>query len=152
MTGRGGGWVVAQFALMALGLVAVVIPPDWPSSVRGALTVVGAVLAVAGAAVAVAASRALGRALTPYPRPVEGAPLVEAGPYRFVRHPIYSGALLFFAGWSLFAGPVALAVTAALALLWAGKTAVEERHLRATHPGYADYASRVPRRLVPGLY
>jgi protein-S-isoprenylcysteine O-methyltransferase Ste14 len=152
MSGRGGGWVAAQFALIALVVIAVVIPPDWPSGARGVLSVVGAVLALAGAAVAVAASRALGRGLTPFPRPAEGAALVERGPYRVVRHPVYAGGLLFFVGWSLYAGPVALALTVLLALLWAGKTAVEERYLRDVYPAYGDYASRVRSRLVPGVY
>jgi protein-S-isoprenylcysteine O-methyltransferase Ste14 len=152
MSGRGGGWVAAQFALIALVVIAVVIPPDWPSGARGVLPVVGAVLALAGAAVAVAASRALGRGLTPFPRPAEGAALVERGPYRVVRHPVYAGGLLFFVGWSLYAGPVALALTVLLALLWAGKTAVEERYLRDVYPAYGDYASRVRSRLVPGVY
>jgi protein-S-isoprenylcysteine O-methyltransferase Ste14 len=150
--GRGGSWVVAQFALMGAALVAIVVPPDWPSGARDALVVIGVVLLVLGVIVAVAAGRALGRAMTPFPRPIEGAELVETGPYRVVRHPVYTGGLLFFVGWSLIAGPVALALTLALAALWAGKIAVEERYLRATHPGYVDYARRVRRRLVPGVY
>ena len=149
---RGGGWVVAQFALMGAALVAIVIPPDWPSDVRTVLAVVGVVLLLSGAVVAVAAGRALGKGMSPFPRPPEGAPLVETGPYGIVRHPVYAGGLGFFVGWSLIAGPVALALTLVLAVLWAGKIAVEERHLRAAHPGYDDYARRVPRRLVPGVY
>ena len=152
MTGRGSGWVIAQFALIAACLVAVAIPPDWPASARTVLAVVGGLTALAGLGVAVAAARALGRGLTPFPRPVEGAPLAESGPYGVVRHPIYAGGLLFFLGWSLFAGPVALALTALLAVLWAGKTAVEERYLREMHPEYPSYASRVRFRLVPGVY
>ena len=152
MSGRGGGWVLAQFALIALTMVAVVVPPDWPDGAHMALSLVGAVLALAGAAIAAAASRALGRGLTPFPRPAEGAALVERGPYRVVRHPVYAGGILFFAGWSLYAGPVALALTVVLAILWAGKTAVEERYLRDAYPGYSDYVSRVRSRLVPGVY
>lgn len=152
MSARGGGWVLAQFALMGAALVAIVVPPDWPSGARDVLAVVGAALLLAGALVAVAAVRSLGRAMTPFPRPLEGAQLVETGPYRVVRHPVYTGGLLFLVGWSLIAGPVALALTLALAVLWAGKIAVEERYLRAAHPGYDDYANRVPRRLVPGVY
>ena len=53
-----------------------------------------AVLAAAGVAVCVAAGRVLGRGLTPFPRPVEGAPLADTGPYGVVRHPFYAGALL----------------------------------------------------------
>lgn len=152
MSDRGTGWVVAQFVLMAVCLGAVLVPPDWPSRARTALAVVGGLLALAGLAVAIAAARVLGRSLTPFPRPLANAPLVEAGPYRVVRHPIYAGGLLFFLGWSLFAGPVALVPAGMLAVLWAGKTALEERHLRAAHPAYAAYASRVRFRLVPRVY
>ena len=150
MTGRGGGWVVAQFALMALAFAAALVPPDWPDSTRGALSAIGALIALGGGILAVVAGRSLGRGLTPFPRPVDGAPLADRGPYSIVRHPIYTGGLLFFLGWSLYAGPVALAVTVALAALWVGKIAVEERHLRAAYPGYADYAARVRWRLFPG--
>ena len=152
MSDRGTGWVVAQFALMALCLTAVVVPPDWPSAARTTLSVVGGLLALAGLVVAAVAARALGRSLTPFPRPVAGAPLSYAGAYRVVRHPMYAGGLLFFLGWSLFAGPVALVLTGALAVLWAGKTAVEERHLRTAYPAYDAYAARVRFRLVPWVY
>jgi protein-S-isoprenylcysteine O-methyltransferase Ste14 len=152
MSGRGGGWVVAQFSVIALCLVAVVIPPDWPSRARGVLTAVGAVLALAGIGVAVWASRVLGPALTPFPRPVAGTALVSSGPYAVVRHPVYAGGLLFFVGWSLYAGPAALVLTGVLATVWARKTAVEERQLLRVHPGYGAYAARVRRRMVPGVY
>ena len=56
---------------------------------------------------------------------------------------MYSGGILFFGGWSLYAGPVALILTAALVVLWVGKTAVEERHLRDVYPAYAEYETRV---------
>ena len=75
-----------------------------------------------------------------------------AGPFAHVRHPIYAGGLLFFVGWSLFAGPLALVLTAALGVLWALKARVEERHLLSRYPGYAAYAARVRSRLVPGIY
>jgi protein-S-isoprenylcysteine O-methyltransferase Ste14 len=150
--GRGGGWVVTQFVLIGLIMLAVVVPLDWPSEARGTLGAIGAVLAVAGGAFAVWAARTLGRGLTPFPKPAAGGALVETGPFRHVRHPIYTGGLLFFLGWSLYAGPVALALTAVLGVLWALKARVEERHLAARYPGYAGYAARVRRRLVPGLF
>jgi protein-S-isoprenylcysteine O-methyltransferase Ste14 len=152
VTGRGGGWVVAQFVLMGLCFASAFVPPDWPSSIQRVLTVVGAALAVAGGAFAVWAGRVLGRGMTAYPKPVEGAPLVDSGPYALVRHPIYSGALLFFVGWSLFAGPVALALTVLLGGLWAAKAAVEEAHLRRAHPEYDAYAARVRGRLIPAVF
>jgi protein-S-isoprenylcysteine O-methyltransferase Ste14 len=149
---RGAGWVVAQFALMALILAAAVVPPDWPDDARRPLTALGALAAVAGAGLAVWAGRALGRSFTPFPRPAADGALVESGPFRYVRHPVYSGGLVFLVGWSLYAGPVSLALTAALAVLWALKARVEERHLAQRYPGYATYAGRVRARLVPRIY
>lgn len=150
--GRGGGFVAAQFALMGAILLAVLVPPDWPAAGREARWLGASLLAVTGVAISVAAGRALGGALTPCPAPVAGAPLAETGPYGVVRHPLYSGVLLVFAGWSLVAGPVALALTLALAVLWGFKARLEERHLRDMHPGWDAYAQRVRRRFVPGLY
>lgn len=149
--GRGGAWVVAQFTLIALVIASVGVPPEWPSNVSRVLSVVGAVLAVAGGAVAVWAARSLGTALTPFPEPGADGSLVETGPFAHVRHPVYAGGLLFFLGWSLFAGVVALVLSAVLGVLWYAKALTEERRLRARYPGYAAYAGRVRRRLVPGV-
>ncbi len=77
---------------------------------------------------------------------------MESGPYRFVRHPIYSAGILFFAGYALFAGPLSLVGTALLAFLWSHKASLEERFLRDRYHEYAAYAVRVPWRLVPGVW
>ena len=149
---RGTGYVVAQFVLMVAILLVVLVPPHWPANGRELRWVVAAVLVAAGVAVCVAAGRALGGALVPCPAPVEGAPLVETGPYGVVRHPFYAGLLLVFTGWSLVAGPVSLGLTLALAVLWGFKARLEERHLRVAHQGWNAYAQRVRRRFVPGVY
>lgn len=149
---RGGGWVVLQFALMAAILVLGVAGPGWPDSARWWLKGAGALLLFGGALVAVSAARALGSGLTPFPRPAAAAGLVEAGPFAVVRHPIYSGGILVFAGISLALSPWALAGTAALAVLWALKSRVEERFLVARYPAYADYCARTRYRLVPFAY
>jgi protein-S-isoprenylcysteine O-methyltransferase Ste14 len=150
--GRGTGWVVAQFVVMALVVAACLALPGWPGDVRTPLAVVGAILGVTGAAVAVRSARVLGRSLTPFPRPAADGDLVETGPFARVRHPIYAGGLLFFGGLSIAFGPWPLVVTAVLAVLWALKARVEERHLAARYPGYAAYVARVRHRLVPGVY
>jgi protein-S-isoprenylcysteine O-methyltransferase Ste14 len=113
---RGGGWVVLQFALMAAILVAGIVGPGWPAG--WLLVVVGILVALAGAAVAVSAARAHEGSLTPFPRPISGAALVESGPYRVVRHPIYSGGTLFFVGISFALSPAALVPTGVLAIVW----------------------------------
>ena len=137
---------------MAVLVGAGFVPPEWPSGAQRILSTVGIVLAVVGGAIAVWSSRLLGRGFTPYPRPLASGELVDRGPYRIVRHPIYSAGLLFFAGYALYAGLLALIVTVALGVVWALKARVEEGFLRERYPGYVAYTSRVRFRLVPGVY
>jgi len=149
---RGAGYVATQFVLMGAILLAVLAPPGWPADGRELRFVAAAVLGIAGLAICVAAGRVLGSGLTPCPQPVDGAPLAESGPYDAVRHPFYSGALLLFTGWSLVAGPVALALTVGLAVLWEFKARLEEAHLRLAYPTYEAYAERVRWRFLPGVH
>lgn len=149
---RGGGWVVIQFAVIALVAVAGAMGPGWPGGRAGVRVGVGIALAVAGVAVAVLSARALGASLTPYPRPSRRAGFVAHGPYDLVRHPIYLGGLLLLAGVSLLLSPWALVATGALGILWALKARVEERFLRERYPQYADYCRRTRYRLVPFVY
>jgi protein-S-isoprenylcysteine O-methyltransferase Ste14 len=118
---------------------------------RPGLRLVGVVLAAAGAVLAGWAGRAMGRSLTPFPRPRSDGGLVEHGPYRYARHPMYGGALLVFCGFALATSLAALVPTAALGALWLFKSREEERRLAERFPGYAAYRSRVRGRFLPGL-
>lgn len=152
MASRGGSWVVAQFALIFLVFLAFFVPLDWPEGLTTPLAAAGVVLGVVGAAIVAWAARTMGRALTPFPEPARHARLIDGGPFRVVRHPIYSGGLAFLVGWALFAGPVALALTCVLAQLWVGKLRVEERRLHDRFPEYEAYVARVRYRLFPGIF
>ena len=151
MTGRGSGWVLAQFALMAAVVFAGFLPPDWPDDARLVRVVVGVVLIVAGATFGVWASRELGRALTPFPKP-RPVGLVTSGPFAVVRHPIYLGFLGVFVGYGFLTSVLALVLTGALCGLWVGKTRVEERLLADVYDDYAAYRDRVRWRIVPYVY
>ena len=140
---RGAGWVWAQFALMVVILALGVLPPRWPEWVR----VLGVLLLLAGVAVFVWAARTLGGSFTAYPRPRPEGTLVEYGPYRFVRHPVYSAGVLVLLGYGLMTSVVATAAVPAITVLWWFKSRVEERHLAARFPAYADYRRRVRRRI-----
>ena len=144
---KGGWWVVAQFALMAVVLVLGVVPPIWPDWVRA----LGIAVTLAGAALAIWAGRTLGSSLTPFPRPRADGELVERGPYAIVRHPIYAAGTLFFLGYGLLSSIPATVGVAALAALWHFKAQVEERHLAEQFPAYEDYRRRVRWRILPYL-
>jgi protein-S-isoprenylcysteine O-methyltransferase Ste14 len=79
--------------------------------------------------------------------------VISSGPYAFVRHPMYSGIMLFFVGVSLLLGSWwGVAIAPVFAVLFAIRARIEERALVEGLPDYADYAARVRYRLVPGLW
>jgi protein-S-isoprenylcysteine O-methyltransferase Ste14 len=82
-----------------------------------------------------------------------GHRVVDSGPYAHVRHPMYSGTVLFFFGAPLLLGSWWGVVLAPLFVaLFAIRAGIEERILIANLPGYADYMARVRYRLVPGIW
>ncbi|HEY2953227.1 MAG TPA: isoprenylcysteine carboxylmethyltransferase family protein [Verrucomicrobiae bacterium] len=82
-----------------------------------------------------------------------GHHVITDGPYRFVRHPGYAGGmgasvcgtLALGSWWALL--PVAGMVAAFLR-----RIVIEDGFLLAELPGYADYATKVRYRLVPGVW
>jgi protein-S-isoprenylcysteine O-methyltransferase Ste14 len=131
---RGEGWVVTQLVLFLL------IGASW--FFGSGVTSLGWIVAALGAALAVWAGVTMGHSLSPFPRPPRDGELVERGPYRVLRHPIYVGGTLFFAGLSLVFSVYGLVLTGVLALFWLAKARLEERHLLARFPAYDDYRRR----------
>jgi protein-S-isoprenylcysteine O-methyltransferase Ste14 len=83
----------------------------------------------------------------------EGQRVITTGPYRFVRHPMYAGALLMLLGIPLALGSawvLMLWVPLAAVLIW--RLIEEEKFLAASLAGYSDYCSATPYRLIPGIY
>ena len=79
--------------------------------------------------------------------------VISSGPYAFVRHPMYSGIMLFFFGVPLLLGSWwGVAIAPVFAVLFAIRARIEERALVEGLPDYADYAARVRYRLVPGIW
>lgn len=149
---RGGGWVFAQFPLTALALLAARIGPTLPTFMLGPARWVGLGLFVLGGALLVAGAVRLGPNLTPFPKPLAGAKLVETGAYGLARHPIYGGGVLAVVGWALLHGGwLGLLAAALLAVFYDAKASREEQWLRARFPEYAAYRQRV-RKLIPFLY
>lgn len=79
--------------------------------------------------------------------------VISTGPYAFVRHPMYSGALLYFVGTPLLLGSwLGLAAGLLLSLGFGARAIGEEAMLRRDVAGYEAYAARVRYRLVPGIW
>ena len=132
--------------------MAVIVAAAWlPPATPRWLKLVGVVFAAAGAVFAVWAGRTLGKNLTPFPQPREGGELVEDGPFRYARHPIYGGGIFLFAGLALVTSFAALVPTTVLALLWIAKSRNEELRLADRFPAYTEYRRRVRGRFFPRL-
>ena len=79
--------------------------------------------------------------------------LISTGPYAVVRHPFYAALLFFCASTALLLGSwFGLAAVVVIGAALALRVALEDRELREKLEGYADYARRVPYRLVPGVW
>jgi protein-S-isoprenylcysteine O-methyltransferase Ste14 len=86
-----------------------------------------------------------------HPTPHQDGELIQHGPYRWIRHPMYTSVLLFGAA-------LAVAITSLSAwLVWAllagvlmSKALLEERWMTRKHPTYTAYLAR-SRRFIPYL-
>ena len=81
-----------------------------------------------------------------------GHSIIRRGPYRLIRHPMYSAALLFV--WAAVIGHLSrltLAVGGALTCVAVARGIAQERLLRKQYPDYPDYA-RATKPLVPYLF
>ena len=123
--------------------------PDFPGS--WIVQIVGLVLVVGGGLLLSTAARALGRHLTPAIQVRQGHQLVQSGPYRRVRHPLYTALLTLGLGQGLlFLSLPILALTVFMAGLAVYRARLEEDLLRS--PGvfgarYDEYVARTGRFL-----
>ena len=82
-----------------------------------------------------------------------GHTVATGGPYRYVRHPGYLGAILFTLLMPILLGSLWALIPAGLALpAYVVRTALEDRTLHAELAGYPEYVARVRYRLLPGVW
>lgn len=152
---RGEWYVIAQGGLFLLvvfgprtwhGLPGWSVPSMWFGSVTGSISLIlGGVLSTMG-------SLKLGANLTALPYPKDGSILIEVGPYRWVRHPIYGGVILAAFGWGLWVHSwLTLGYALILLIFLDIKSRREEQWLRDIFPDYINYQKRV-RKLIPFIY
>ncbi|MGA8026269.1 MAG: isoprenylcysteine carboxylmethyltransferase family protein [Bryobacteraceae bacterium] len=121
--------------------------------VSNAASYMGLILTLAGICFAIWARFSLGRNWSSTVTVKEDHSLVRGGPYKIVRHPIYSGLLLASLGTALAVGEVRglIAVTVALAGFRL-KSLVEERFMREEFgTEYIRYQREV-KALIPFLW
>ena len=83
--------------------------------------------------------------------PAEG-PLLRRGPYRIIRHPMYTGtSLLLLVTIISHLSPFTAAIGILILIIIPWRINLEESQLTATYPDYAEYASRT-KRLIPYVY
>ncbi|MDR3567994.1 MAG: isoprenylcysteine carboxylmethyltransferase family protein [Syntrophobacteraceae bacterium] len=82
-----------------------------------------------------------------------GHSVVSTGPYRYVRHPMYTGACLFFPGMALLLGSwLGVLCTPVFAGLLAFRAVREERVLMEELDGYTAYMGKVKYRFFPMVW
>jgi protein-S-isoprenylcysteine O-methyltransferase Ste14 len=83
----------------------------------------------------------------------KGHKVITSGPYRFVRHPGYLGALIFEVSVGILLGSWwAFGVSLISAALLIIRTVLEDRTLRSGLACYSEYAQKVRYRLIPGVW
>jgi protein-S-isoprenylcysteine O-methyltransferase len=123
--------------------------PQMPPSAGPA----GVIAQAAGLGLRTWSMRTLGRSYTRTLRTRTDQPVVTAGPYRYVRHPGYSGSLLTWIGYALASRslPAVAVVAGVLGRAYRRRIDAEEKLLIRELPGYAAYRSRT-KSLVPFVW
>jgi protein-S-isoprenylcysteine O-methyltransferase Ste14 len=119
-------------------------PPGALEPLRFGLVVL---LLVCSLLLTLSARRRLGKQWSLSARVLDEHDLITTGPYRLVRHPIYTGMLGMLLATGLGVGRMPTFLLGAATYVWGTllRTRVEERLLRATFgERYDDYARRVP--------
>ena len=148
-----GGWRTRLTGVSAVGVfvIAGVLRGGSLAVHSVILSAIGALLFACGIALAVWARLHLGRNWG-MPTTQRAEPeLVTSGPYRFVRHPIYTGLLTAMLGTALVDNLLGLIVVAVLIAYFYYCGIIEERNLTVTFPtAYPEYKSRT-KMLIPFL-
>jgi protein-S-isoprenylcysteine O-methyltransferase Ste14 len=111
----------------------------------------GATLVALGLLLMLAAFVSLRAVIQVAPEPKAGGHLITSGPYRWLRHPIYTGMLLLFIGLFLRKPTAAVGIASAVMVAFLMvKAAFEEELLQARYPEYTAYRTRTW-GVLPGI-
>jgi protein-S-isoprenylcysteine O-methyltransferase Ste14 len=130
-------------------------PVAWLAGAAGiAYAVITIAIAVGSVWLVAAAVRTLGRQWAVAARLVEGHKLITAGPYNFVRNPIYTGmfGMLISTGLAMEHWVALIVAIVIFAVGLVIRVRTEEKLLRSAFgEEFEEYAKRVP-AVLPGVY
>lgn len=133
-------FVLFQFVILILFFM---LPIWWHFNVNDFVFISGYIIAAAGPLIIIWASINLGRSISPFPTPKEKGVLITNGIFKFIRHPIYSGFLVFLIGLSISTGSLSRIVITLLAMIFFSiKASYEEQRLMKKYPEYIQYKER----------
>lgn len=82
-----------------------------------------------------------------------GHEVCKTGPYRYVRHPMYVGVIIFIICLPLALGSfLALSLSILIVLVFVIRTSLEDKTLQNELAGYKEYAGQVRYKLIPGIW
>lgn len=143
------GNLLVSIQFGALTLLALLAWSGWPTAVDH--TVTWLLLGLSGVVGLWALSANQPGNFNIHPTPHRDGRLIQHGPYRWIRHPMYTSVLLFGAALVLVSPSlVAWLLWAVLAGALLSKALLEERWMTQKHPDYVAYLAR-SRRFIPYL-
>ena len=144
-------FVVAQNVLLVLFMaIGLVVPKDL-LFVSHTARLIGSVVAGVGVLLILLAVVSLRRLIQIAPEPKSNGELIQSGPYKHLRHPIYTGIILCVAGLFLRTPTIWIGIASLIVLVFLVlKARFEEDLLLERYAGYTEYRARTF-GLFPGL-
>ena len=116
------------------------------------LRMIGLTVTVIGGLILIISLLQLSKNLSPFPTPKSNSQLIQTGLYKYIRHPIYTGILISFIGYSFYSESLyKLAITFILLVLFIFKSKYEENKLSEKFSEYSSYKEKTG-RFLPRIF
>ncbi len=149
----GASFAIRLVIIVVLVLIFRISPRHWSTAAQNAyLQIIGLVLFFAGLLLAFWARLNIKDNWGFPMSEKKGGELVTSGPYKFIRHPIYSGILLASLGTALGATLYWLIVLAAFAIYFIWSTVEEEKYMMKTFPKTYPAYRRASKMFIPFVF
>ena len=136
-------YVMAQNVLLIFYAAIVFVAPKDLLFTSNAVRMIGSVIAAIGVLLILFAVISLRSVIQIAPEPKETGQLIQSGPYKYLRHPIYTGIVLCVVGLFLRTPTIWIGIATLIVVMFLFlKARFEEKLLSAVYPDYADYRRR----------